>query len=374
MGKITFETVMIELTRRCNMRCGHCFRGEAQNVDINCKHIDALLEQTEMIGELVLTGGEPTLNMDAMEYLLDRLCERGIPVLKFQLLTNGLIYSERFIEIMKGFSEVVEISRRVGFGGKYPDITENFIIGISMDRYHELSDIVETHYAQYKRALLGKASVLMVKQGNAPRRVGRAENLPTYEAVDTNAELNLLRDKRIEILDSTHKPMCEQYDSYRLLYPDQKIVCCGVYLDAKGILRPDFRAIKYDYYSNDSDEPICSVGESDIWSCILEYNKGRKPCPVIRYEIAKQSGIAKALMISSRESAEDCQNELTKEQQRNAEWSENQSSPFGGFMSFLIALKEISDVVKLVNSDSDNYLPTPEEIMEKANSKNYLSE
>jgi len=38
--KLTFESLAIETTRRCNMKCAHCFRGDAQNVDIDYQHID----------------------------------------------------------------------------------------------------------------------------------------------------------------------------------------------------------------------------------------------------------------------------------------------------------------------------------------------
>lgn len=66
MDKITFENLTIELTRRCNMKCGHCLRGEAQEVDIDRKYIDSLLDQTELIGGMFFTGGEPTLALDTM--------------------------------------------------------------------------------------------------------------------------------------------------------------------------------------------------------------------------------------------------------------------------------------------------------------------
>ena len=90
-SKLTFEYLTVETTRKCNMRCAHCLRGNAQEVDIDHKHIDNLLDQTEVIGHLDITGGEPTLNLDALEYILNGLCKRGIPLLEFGLHTNGLI-------------------------------------------------------------------------------------------------------------------------------------------------------------------------------------------------------------------------------------------------------------------------------------------
>ena len=33
--EIYVESLVIEVTRRCNMRCEHCLRGDAQNLDIS---------------------------------------------------------------------------------------------------------------------------------------------------------------------------------------------------------------------------------------------------------------------------------------------------------------------------------------------------
>lgn len=36
--------VVIEITRRCNMCCAHCLRGDAEAVDIQERYIDAFLD------------------------------------------------------------------------------------------------------------------------------------------------------------------------------------------------------------------------------------------------------------------------------------------------------------------------------------------
>jgi MoaA/NifB/PqqE/SkfB family radical SAM enzyme len=38
------DSVVIEITRRCNMCCAHCLRGDAEAVDIQEKYIDAFLD------------------------------------------------------------------------------------------------------------------------------------------------------------------------------------------------------------------------------------------------------------------------------------------------------------------------------------------
>ena len=41
------NSVFIEVTRRCNMCCAHCLRGDAESIDIQEKYIDAFLDSFE---------------------------------------------------------------------------------------------------------------------------------------------------------------------------------------------------------------------------------------------------------------------------------------------------------------------------------------
>lgn len=109
-NEIVFNDLAIEITRRCNMSCAHCLRGDTQNIDIFLSDIDGLLDQTEAIGMLTLTGGEPSLNLEAMQYIANGLTSRGIPLMMFQIITNGLEYSEKFIAIVKRFAAIVQLT------------------------------------------------------------------------------------------------------------------------------------------------------------------------------------------------------------------------------------------------------------------------
>ena len=101
MRKITWDHISIELTRKCQLKCRHCFRGKAENKEISIETLDNFLKNTEIIGMLHFTGGEPTLALDQMEYIVDKLNEYRIPLFKLQLVTNGYEKSERFVEIVK---------------------------------------------------------------------------------------------------------------------------------------------------------------------------------------------------------------------------------------------------------------------------------
>lgn len=81
MEKVVFNQLTVEVTRRCNMACGHCLRGNTENVDLIGMNIDSILDQAEAIGRLIITGGEPTLNMGAIQYLANGIVRRGIPLM-----------------------------------------------------------------------------------------------------------------------------------------------------------------------------------------------------------------------------------------------------------------------------------------------------
>ncbi len=83
------------LTDRCNLRCRHCYLGEAGEAELPLAAVlAALTEFHEMQGlRVLLSGGEPLLYTSWQE-LNERLPEFE---LRFVLLTNGLLLSDEII-------------------------------------------------------------------------------------------------------------------------------------------------------------------------------------------------------------------------------------------------------------------------------------
>lgn len=73
MKKFYIKNMSIEITRRCNMSCAHCMRGDMQNVDLSHQDIRNVLKYVKDIHSLTLTGGEPSLNPEAIRYILKLL-------------------------------------------------------------------------------------------------------------------------------------------------------------------------------------------------------------------------------------------------------------------------------------------------------------
>lgn len=84
--KLILNELAIEVTRKCNMKCAHCLRGEAQKRNIHKAYITKALQDISSIGSLTITGGEPTLNIPAIRFILEEL---KISVSNFYIVVNG---------------------------------------------------------------------------------------------------------------------------------------------------------------------------------------------------------------------------------------------------------------------------------------------
>lgn len=98
--KIEFSDFVIEVTRKCNMKCPHCLRGDAQCIDITQDIINSALRQVKSIGCITFTGGEPTLNIPAIRYTLQVCKHLNIPVYAFYIVTNGKKVTNEFLHTL----------------------------------------------------------------------------------------------------------------------------------------------------------------------------------------------------------------------------------------------------------------------------------
>ena len=125
------DNVVIEITRRCNMCCAHCLRGDAEAVDIQEKYIDAFLDSfanAGYISSLTFTGGEISLNIPAIRYTLNAVRERNISVGSFYMVTNG-----------KAVDKMAELALASLEWWNYCDDKDDYSCGlcISSDDFHE---------------------------------------------------------------------------------------------------------------------------------------------------------------------------------------------------------------------------------------------
>ena len=124
---IDFECLTLEITRRCGMKCAHCMRGEPQDVQIDYDAIQTLCKATSNIDHLNLTGGEPSLEPNALRYLLFYLKNYDCRIGAFFCATNAQKYSKEFADILTDLYHYCE----------HPELC---MLTISIDQFHSEAD------------------------------------------------------------------------------------------------------------------------------------------------------------------------------------------------------------------------------------------
>ena len=119
------DSLIIELTRKCNLKCEHCLRGRAQRKDIDpitvCKFLHR--NKIDYINDLTFTGGEPCLNPYAMRVIANYLAKNKVQINMFYMATNGTVFDYSMIEPLTKIHSLCD--------------PEYFMIEISKDDYHD---------------------------------------------------------------------------------------------------------------------------------------------------------------------------------------------------------------------------------------------
>lgn len=108
MVKLPYANLMLEITRKCNLECAHCMRGEAQNIDMPDKILETVFNQVEQIYHLSLTGGEPFLAPQTIEKMVDTIIENNIYLWRCTTVENGTILDNRGIRCINALNRLGE--------------------------------------------------------------------------------------------------------------------------------------------------------------------------------------------------------------------------------------------------------------------------
>lgn len=129
--KLCFDNLIIEVTRRCNMHCEHCMRGDTECTDLNLDKFAAFIPNVDSIGSIVFTGGEPTLNIEAIKFVLHMIKALNIPVYSCYIVTNGKEITSDFLNVMIDWYVYC-----IECGGE-PELCG---VALSQDEFHEEID------------------------------------------------------------------------------------------------------------------------------------------------------------------------------------------------------------------------------------------
>lgn len=119
------ESLIIETSRKCNIKCEHCLRGTAQRKVLDFEKLSVLLSKIDYIGTLTIGGGELSLAKRQLEELSHTFRYSGIKVGNLFVVTNGKLTPQWLLDWYINFTLNI--------------CTENDIAGFtfSFDKWHD---------------------------------------------------------------------------------------------------------------------------------------------------------------------------------------------------------------------------------------------
>ena len=102
-NKAYVSSLIIEITRRCNMACEHCLRGNAQNLDITRPMLEKIFEPIASVDTITFTGGEPALRPQLLMETLEVAKLFNVDVAQVYVVTNGKEVSDEFLSAIQAW-------------------------------------------------------------------------------------------------------------------------------------------------------------------------------------------------------------------------------------------------------------------------------
>lgn len=160
------DNLILEVTRKCNMKCRHCLRGSAQDLSMSKQTIQNALKGVSRITTLQFTGGEPILGLYQIRTILETIRENQIDVGWFWLKSNGIKYSAALINHLADFQEYVD----------EPDMSA---MEFSLDQFHLKTNLslnkylVQQEVNPWIQAPKSQNLRYLIKEGRAKRFLDR---------------------------------------------------------------------------------------------------------------------------------------------------------------------------------------------------------
>ena len=265
---LTFDYLGIDVTRRCNLSCAMCIRGDAQNTDVPLSAIETIAKQADRVNSIVFTGGEPTLNLPAIRYTLESFKKHNVSVKQIEIKTNGVLQTEEITSLVKDWAAYIRPEWR--YIGESP-----VLFSISKDRYHVGAD--PNAAAEYYTSSISEcATILFADSGDRPVRMGRARKFDEAQIVVPLMKLP----RKICLWEHGQEPACPdlQEDETKVNAPieGEIIVVCPLRITATGHLVPTLLH-SLEYAAEDeiiNEISICDLAESvDVLGALRAWNQ-----------------------------------------------------------------------------------------------------
>jgi organic radical activating enzyme len=222
------DQVVIEITRRCNMKCPHCLRGEPESKDIPDRILDRFFQKIkgDRLGSITITGGEPSLAPSRIKEITRLAKLYRVDIDYFYLVTNGKKTPYAFLE------SLVELY-------DYCQEKDASSVVVSNDRYHEDVPVYNSRLDGYP-FFHGKRDTdrwsindsMLIKQGRAQRIGSRDLLMDTFRIeddilADSLFYLNVLG-KVLAVCDLSYESQrLKKYILGDVFDPDFSLVSCA---------------------------------------------------------------------------------------------------------------------------------------------------
>lgn len=233
MNRLNVRTLILELTRECNLSCKHCFRGESEKAYMNPDLLNKIFKNTARINTLLLTGGEPLLAINQLRRLRDIIMTDRTNISDIIIVTNGTILNNEIIKILKNMSTRANLEIRISDDAFHNLEVESKDLSMKKKKNIEiLSDYFNVNLE------LPNEKVYIVD------RVGRATSL-------TQKDLDYINniDKRVKYVFGSDRRLEEYRKNYPLpiLLDEDYIVDGSLNIDVFGNITPTY----YSYNAED---------------------------------------------------------------------------------------------------------------------------
>lgn len=256
IDKRNYSNISLEVTRMCNLSCTHCLCGEPENIQIKKETIDILFSQIDVLANLSLTGGEPFLEPELIDYIVNTIIDKGIKLYRFQAHTNGTILNENIANSFNKISSYIIENCTI----KDLDIEYSTCLIISDDEFHNNKDFTNTAL-QYYRKICGDDVFVALKSD--------AEEDNYHDLVWTytgRSFENMKEGYKYQMpVPEKHQIHCD-YDQYGNIIS----VHCPLLITVYGNVCVDHM---YNFYMRDKVFSVGNIYKSALHDMILKHNK-----------------------------------------------------------------------------------------------------
>lgn len=95
-GRLELDSLVIEVTRKCSLKCEHCLRGDAQFLSLPIEYADILFERVCSVSCITFTGGEPALVPGLLQQIRHSTEKHNVEIGNFYIATSTAVPESTF--------------------------------------------------------------------------------------------------------------------------------------------------------------------------------------------------------------------------------------------------------------------------------------